>query len=348
LSSGVDSSLLAAVINKHFRNGQFNFFTVAFEQKTTSDESSDAEQFLKGFNNPNFVHRKLFINPVSLQQSILQMYDYIDEPFGDPAVILNYGISKKAREHVTVALSGDGADELFWGYPRYAKWVEAQSLFTRNKMMKSMNFLFNVFPPRLKQKLKWMTEHDLVAIYLYLVTSKFRNINNILSNKDLWGLAIPNDLRKRKDLPSIIDMTNYLPDCMFYKVDKASMGCGLEVRVPYLDNAIIDYSVTMPLAQKSTYSFTNKAPLKELLLKLAPHYDIKRPKKGFNFPLNEWISNEWKDLFRSVITKNNLLSVGLEPSLIKLLDEYYSGKRYFVTELWYLFNLLHWKSSKKI
>jgi asparagine synthase (glutamine-hydrolysing) len=348
LSSGVDSSLLAAIINKHFRDEKFNFFTVAFEQKTISDESSDAEQFLKGFDNPNFIHHKLFINPISLQQSILQMYDYIDEPFGDSTVVLNHGISKKAREYVTVALSGDGADELFWGYPRYDKWIETKSLFTRNKMIKNMDFLFNIFPNRLKRKLKWITETDSTAIYLYMMTSKLGNIYNILFEQDLWGFALPDDLRKRKDLPSVIDMTSYLPDCMFYKVDRSSMGCSLEVRVPYLDNSIIDYGLTMPLTQKSTNSFTNKAPLKELLLKLAPHYDSQRPKKGFNFPLKEWIGNEWKDLFYSVITKNNLLSVGLESSLIKLLDEHYSGKRYNTTELWYLFNLLHWKDSKKI
>ncbi len=117
LSSGVDSSLLAALVNKHFAGSRpFNFFTVAFNEATASDESFDALAFIKGFNNPLLQSHTLSINAVLIGEKLERLYDYFDEPFGDTASLLNWIISTKARESVTVALSGDGADELFWGY----------------------------------------------------------------------------------------------------------------------------------------------------------------------------------------------------------------------------------------
>jgi len=346
LSSGVDSSLLAAVVNKHFRNGQkFNFFTIAFETKTISDESDDAERFLNAFSNPNFLHHKLYVNPDVLKQAMLTMYDYLDEPFGDPAVILNSGISQKAREYVTVTLSGDGADELFWGYPRYNEWINTRLSFMRNNWFYSISPLFGLFPNRIKQSLKYRTETDPMRIYLAMVTSCFRDLDDIMET-GCWGLNIPSTLQSRDDLPFVIDAKNYLPDCMFYKVDRSSMGASLEVRVPYLDNSIIDYGLSLPLEKKSNDKFKNKALLKELLQKLAPHYNINQQKKGFNFPLKQWLTSDWKDLFYATISVNNLAGLGLDRSLVKLLDAHYYRHIDHTTELWHLFNLLYWKEYK--
>jgi asparagine synthase (glutamine-hydrolysing) len=346
LSSGVDSSLLAAVINRHFRNEQkFNFFTVAFDTATASDESADAERYLAGFGNPDFSHHKLYVNPKALQESVAQMYEYIDEPFGDPAVLLNYGISQKAREQVTVALSGDGADELFWGYSRYNRWTTNLSRWTRLPLFQPFRPLLKLFPEHISQQLFRITERNPLYVYLNMITSRFGRPEDILRS-ECWGLENSASLLQREDLPSAIDVKNYLPDCMFFKVDRASMGTSLEVRVPYLDNAVIDYGLSLPLSGKSTSRFGSKAPIKELLLKLAPHYNIAQPKKGFNFPLKEWISTEWKDLFYSVICANNLDSVGLSRKLLGLLDRHYYRHQDYTYELWYLFNLLHWKESK--
>ena len=86
---------------------------------------------------------------------------------------------------------------------------------------------------------------------------------------------------------------------MLYKVDRASMASSLEVRVPYLDNEVIDYALAMPLSEKSNGKFKTKAPLKELLQQLAPHYSLYQQKKGFNFPLRDWLKNNWRDLVTS-------------------------------------------------
>src|SRR5690606_19651004 len=96
-----------------------------------------------------------------------------------------------------------------------------------------------------------------------------------------------------------------------YKVDRSSMAASLEVRVPYLDNIVVDYALRLPLGDKSNSTFTHKAPLKKLLQQLAPHYQVTKPKKGFNFPLDKWLSTAWKEKTIGLVNSENLRSIGL-------------------------------------
>jgi asparagine synthase (glutamine-hydrolysing) len=134
---------------------------------------------------------------------------------------------------------------------------------------------------------------------------------------------------------------------MLYKVDRASMAASLEVRVPYLDNTVIDYALTLPLNKKSTTVYEYKAPLKELLSKLAPHYDTTKPKRGFNFPLTDWLHKYWKDQVVSTITKSKLEAVGLPAQpFLGIVEKFYKGVK-CTNEVWYLFNLLLWHDNFK-
>ncbi|HEY5588583.1 MAG TPA: asparagine synthase (glutamine-hydrolyzing) [Candidatus Paceibacterota bacterium] len=348
LSSGIDSSLLAAVVNKHLKTGQqFNFFTIAFDQNIIQDESNDAEFFLNGFKNDNFVHHRLNIDSNLIKNCLISMYDFIDEPFGDYATMLNYGISEKAKEYVTVALSGDGADELFWGYSRYNQWSYNKSHCSHSKLIKPLQSAVNYIPEsRIKNMLQRKMENDPFKLYFYQITSKLRNINAISNDDTCWWSNGIEKLYDRDDLASIIDLKTYLPDCMFYKVDRSSMGASLEVRVPYLDNDIIDYGLSLNLKEKTTSRFPNKAPLNEMLSKLAPHYNINLPKKGFSLPLREWISSDWKELTYSFITKDKLQSLGFPKSYYKLLDNHYEKGIDNSIELWHLLNLMIWVDNK--
>jgi len=125
------------------------------------------------------------------------------------------------------------------------------------------------------------------------------------------------------------------------------MGASLEVRVPYMDNHVLDYALRLKLKEKSTARFPNKAPLKELLVKLAPHYNIDRPKKGFNFPLREWLTKDWRDLAYSFITRDNLKSMGVDEDNHRLLDIHYRRRSDRTMELWNLLNLTMWLDNKK-
>jgi asparagine synthase (glutamine-hydrolysing) len=348
LSSGVDSSLLAALVNKHFAdNRDFNFFTVAFSESTSSDESDEALQFIGGLKNPRLKSHILEINPEIIKDKLINLYDYFDEPFGDYTSLLNWMISIKAREHVTVALSGDGADELFWGYNRYNKW-KSPSL----NLMKGLNIpgnsagkLMKFFPAYLKAKAFLELEPDPLHRHFTLFLSPaLQHLKNQPPwEQDIWAMQNVDHIQQREDLTALMDLKTYLADAMLYKVDRASMAASLEVRVPFLDNVVVDFALSSSLQNKSNDQFGNKAHLKKLLLQLAPHYDIYRPKKGFNFPLDKWLRLQWKDLVLSMITRDNLILLDLDASLyLPMVNRYYAGEKRFCIAVWYLLNLVLW------
>lgn len=351
LSSGVDSSLLTALINKYFSGRSFDFFTVAFERETESDESLQAKKYLEGFRNPNLLHHVLRIDPSFISSRLEKMYDFYDEPFGDHASLLNMAISEKAREHVTVVLSGDGADELFWGYPRYNQWLaRTRSPMTHGSFPKAAKKILGLLPDT------WMTstamnlvEQDPVNSYLNLISPRmFRSLRPRVSEDRLWFCRGLSELKSRNDLPSVIDIKTYLPDAMLYKVDRSSMASSLEVRVPYLDNRVLDISLEMPQSVKSSLEFRNKSPLKKLLTRLAPNYDIASRKRGFNFPLELWLKKEWKEMVLDHITRSSLSDVGLEnPMFIRLVEQFYQGKNKYAVEVWHLLNLVLWHEAFK-
>jgi asparagine synthase (glutamine-hydrolysing) len=165
---------------------------------------------------------------------------------------------------------------------------------------------------------------------------------------DFWALEHTVLIRDREDLAAVLDIKTYLADAMLYKVDRASMAASLEVRVPYLDNTVIDYALALPFIYKSNPQFKHKAILKQLLQKLAPHYPIDRPKKGFNFPLDKWLRHAWKDKVLSSLNKESVASLGLDDKrYLPMVEKYYGGDKKFTIVVWYLLNLALWNQKFK-
>lgn len=346
LSSGVDSSLLAALVNKYFSSdNQVNFFTIKFEEETSSDESNDANNFIAAFKNPNLRCTTMPINSSFLQDRLTDLYHYYDEPFGDHASLLNWAISEKARQFVTVAISGDGADELFWGYPRYSRWQN----FTKTSNIPVLSPLARIsgklMDGRVADNLQFVLEKNAAKRHfnLFLPSGMRFLINHHITKYPLWSLQGVSKLANRNDFPALLDIKTYLADAMLYKVDRSSMASSLEVRVPYLDNEVIDYALQMPLSQKSNNKFATKAPLKKLLLQLAPQYYLSQQKKGFNFPLHAWLKNNWKELVLSTVTKERLEAAGLDSRpYLKIVNDFYQSRNKYFTDVWYIFNLALW------
>ncbi|HEU5164333.1 MAG TPA: asparagine synthase (glutamine-hydrolyzing) [Chitinophagaceae bacterium] len=358
LSSGVDSSLLAALINKHYPNSQqFDFFTVAFREETISDESKDALSYINGFSNPALKCHILNIDAGFIGSHLKNLYDFFDEPFGDYTSLLNWVISKKAREHVTVALSGDGADELFWGYSRYEKW-KRPSLHLTDKYHKIdvpkeiAGAIRPIIPSKYWQsKIALELEHDPLHRHftLFLSPMLYHLTEQPIWEQPVWATKEIEQIYDRQDkIVGLLDLKTYLSDAMLYKVDRASMAASLEVRVPYLDNKVVDYALSLPQHSKSNAKFKYKAILKELLQRLAPHYDINRPKKGFNFPLDKWLRLEWKDLALSIINQESLSALSLDDKLyMNMVQKYYAGNKKYSIVVWYLLNLVLWQQKFK-
>jgi asparagine synthase (glutamine-hydrolysing) len=348
LSSGVDSSLLAALINKHFsRNTTFNFITIGFDEPTSTDESYDAISFLDGFKNPNLVHHRLELSQKNISESLDTIYNYYDEPFGDPASLLNWAISAQARKEVKVAISGDGGDELFWGYPRYNTWKEyKQSSFRKFSLIQHIAGIVASMPvsARIRNKLLLRVLSNPIELHnLLFRPAGFSFIKGSIVDRNLWWAQGSEKIMDREDLTSILDIKTYLADAMLYKVDRSSMAASLEVRVPFLDNEVIDFALTLPLKEKMNSRYPSKAILKDLLCRLAPHYSIDRPKKGFGFPFKRWIDQPWKERILSTVTRDTLENLNLDSSMfLKILSSHYSGESNYSTEIWRIFNLALW------
>jgi asparagine synthase (glutamine-hydrolysing) len=188
LSSGVDSSLLAALVNKYFaKDRDFNFFTVQFEENTSSDESDDARRFIEQFNNPNLHCNTLKINSEIIRNRLYRLYDYYDEPFADPASLLNWVISEKAREFVTVAISGDGADELFWGYPRYTRWQHFTEI-NRIPVLSNIARTLSLLPPSsFRNNAMFVMEKDPVKRHFNFFPRECVGKHKIISHNTICG-----------------------------------------------------------------------------------------------------------------------------------------------------------------
>ncbi|RYG29350.1 MAG: hypothetical protein EOO01_38340, partial [Chitinophagaceae bacterium] len=162
----------------------------------------------------------------------------------------------------------------------------------------------------------------------------------------LWALQNTSSIANRADLPAILDIKTYLSDAMLYKVDRSSMATSLEVRVPYLDNKVLEYALRTKLSAKSNGEHRNKANLKSLLQQLAPHFDISKPKRGFSFPLKKWLLENWRDQVNDIVTRDMLSDVGLDPEyFLNVKDKFFRDADNSSVEVWYLFNLALWKQQ---
>ncbi len=344
LSSGVDSSLLVAILNKHFSDNKISTFTVAFGDDTISDESVDAENYIRGFNSSNIIFNKLTINSKTVIKKLLNLYNYIDEPFGDHAVLLNWSIAEEARKHVKVILSGDAADELFYGYPRYVEWKKyiGVNRDLKFEIIKKLKQLID------KEYRESRMNEDRVSVYLKMLNHNYHKLSINSKLNDFWFMQNINKIINRIDLPQLMDIKSYLPDAMFFKVDRSSMASSLEVRVPYTDNAIIDYALSSKIDEKSNNQHLLKVQLKNLLKSIAPHYSKSNIKKGFNFPLYDWLSNDWKNIVNDFITTQNLSSFDVDiKDILKKKDRFFKGDKRVTSDIWMVLNLVLWHNKYK-
>lgn len=288
LSGGVDSSVITYEISK--LNQGIAAFSMGFEEKTY-DETPFAEQLAEYLQIPFYRYE---MKKDDFDKIYCDLKTWYDEPFGDSTAYPNYLISKSIRQHVTVALSGDGGDEIFGGYTRYKLFDAIER--------KNYN---SVFLSKVYKKLGWdkylpisvnRRFYDDVEEYAYV--SGFRLCGRLagkeLEVKHILGINADYDplwhFRKfyHRDLPRIsmaqcIDFHSYLPCGMLTKVDRTSMAVSLEVRVPFLDRRIVEYAFSLPEQVRCTSEELKKV-LKDAYKEKIPSDILYRKKKGFTTP----------------------------------------------------------------
>jgi asparagine synthase (glutamine-hydrolysing) len=359
LSGGIDSSTVVALMQQE-SSRPINTFSIGFMEATYNE----AEYAKAVAGHLGTHHTELYVTPKQAMDVIPSLPGIYDEPFSDSSQIPTYLVSRLAREHVTVALSGDGGDELFGGYERY---------FAGRELWRQIGWL----PSVLRRSGASVLERLPAAVVARLVQAGARvagvplrdakgrveNMVGILAARDREGLyrelvshwkdpakivvdgQEPATPLTRADgwprVPSFfermmaLDTISYLPDDILTKVDRASMAVSLEARVPLLDHRVVELAWRLPLSLK-VRGRTGKRPLRAILQKYVPSALIDRPKKGFAIPMGEWLRGPLRDWAESLLDPGVLEGAGfLRPDAIRAKwQEHLAGRSDWQYYLW--------------
>ncbi len=312
LSGGIDSSIIATIGAQIHPN--LHTFSIGFKDEPFFDETKYAELVAKKINSK---HTVFSLSNNDLFQLFEQVLDYIDEPFADSSAINVYILSKQTRKQVTVALSGDGADELFSGYNKHKALYLAEQKNIKNILIKTGSPLYKLLPK--SRQNKWgniARQLDKYATGLKLSRSeRYINWASFMKREQAERLVLSSDSDGKYTLPIDINNINdvlycdfnlVLPNDMLKKVDSMSMANSLEVRTPFLQHELVEYVFSLP-EQYKIDSKTTKKILKDAFRKDLPEELYNRPKHGFEIPLLKWFKFELKDYLEQNIFNQSLI-----------------------------------------
>lgn len=331
LSGGVDSSVVVALMQAQSAR-KVRTFSIGFHE----DGYNEAHEAKRVAAHLGTEHTELYVTPAEARAVIPRLPELYDEPFADSSQIPTFLVSQLARSSVTVALSGDGGDELFAGYSRYARgralWTPAArgGLGVRKAMARAMSAFspraINAFaralgpllPPAVRgrdignawQRRALLCRGDSPQdVYRPLITlwQEPREIVRGSTGPDLFARfsATLNALPDITEYMTFFDLVTYLPDDILTKVDRASMGVSLEVRVPFLDHRIVEFAWSLPVALK-VVDDAGKWILRQVLYRHCPPALVDRPKMGFGVPIDRWLRSELREWAEDLLAPERL------------------------------------------
>lgn len=340
LSGGVDSSLIAYYAQQELP-GDLHTFSVKMPD-TRYDESHHAETVAKHLGTQ---HTTLEIDANSPADDLIHLVTQLGMPFGDSSILPTYWVSRAARQHVKVVLSGDGGDELFAGYERYkaADWLSQY-----NTLLKFIpHWPLCRFNPksrlnklaRLGSAARGQGYCDLLNIFdTPMINTLFENgVVNPINQKSIVGAA--NAIQ--------YDFSAYLPNDLLRKVDTASMSVALEVRAPFLDTKVMEAALSTPVETLMLHDKC-KGLLKRIAGKYLPATTLNRPKMGFAIPIGEWFRNDYGNmktllLDSMVLTDNPFGSIPVNQMAVqKIIDEHLQNRIDHSQRLFMLLTLAIW------
>ncbi len=360
LSGGVDSSTVAALATQ-FSTEKVKTFSIGFEEDSF-DESKFARQVAKHLNTEHY-EEKLSVEKAA--DLISEIGLWLDEPLSDGSLIPTFLLSRFVRKHVTVALGGDGGDELFAGYPMYYAHKVANIYgkiprvlrsgliepIVNNLPVSNKNLSFDYKAKRFVAALKY----DAVTRHHSWFGSFSIDEQSKLLTKDVLA-ATSNDIYKdARDLLEICDATNeieqmqfldinfYMAEDILTKVDRASMAVSLEVRAPFLDPRIAQFAAQIPLDFKLKGN-KGKYILKKAVEPLLPKNILHRPKKGFGIPIADWLKGRLNPLMHELLAPSRLNHQGLfnDKFVQKLIQEHETNVASHHKQLWTLLVFQLW------
>jgi asparagine synthase (glutamine-hydrolysing) len=353
LSGGLDSSIVVALMTR-LMDRPVKTFSIGFPEKDFN-ELSYASQVAKHLGTD---HHELVVEPKAVEL-VEQLMGYFDEPFGDPSAVPTFLVSQLARKSVTVALSGDGADELFAGYGRYREVRRQQAFdllpqaFRQGVLMPlSESLPYSMYGKNYLRRiaLKDGFERYMDAAMMplpvkqQLLSREFQSRLGSLDASSALRQAVPNGHgHSLLDRVVYLDTKSELPGDILTKVDRMSMGNSLEVRVPILDHKVVEFAARLPMHYKLRGQ-TTKYLLKKAFGNLLPPGILTRPKMGFGLPLRHWFAHDMSGFLRDALFDSKARQRGYfnEPFVDELVREHASGRRDNSYLLWRLLALEIW------
>jgi len=307
LSGGIDSSVIVSIASKHI--DKLNTFSIGYKDEAFFDETNYANLVAKKFNTNHTVFK---LSNDDLFQHFQQFIDYIDEPFADSSALAVYILSQETKKHVTVALSGDGADELFSAH------LKALNNSMLNSLLKNSSTITNFFPKsrnnkilnKIRQAHRFsiglnLNDKDRYWRWCSLVDESnaekyFKNIPSVHEHKVRKEIFTQHVIGNSISEIMLSDFGLVLPSDMLFKVDMMSMANGLEVRVPFLDYTVVDFVFNLPDNFKINARM-RKRILQDSYREVLPKELYNRPKHGFEVPLLKWFKAELRETISQLL-----------------------------------------------
>jgi asparagine synthase (glutamine-hydrolysing) len=352
LSGGVDSSTVAAFAVQHATE-KVKTFSIGFEEDSF-DESRYARQVAHHLGTE---HYEATLSVDTAADLIDEIGRWLDEPLSDGSLIPTFMLARFVRHHVTVALGGDGGDELFAGYPMYyghkvARMYQAVPRFLRSGLIEPVVNRLPVstknlsFEYRAKRFVR-SSGYDTIERHHSWFGSFSVDEQNSLLTADIKGGSRADvyhgarellrlcDARDEIERMQFLDLNYYMAEDILTKVDRASMAVSLETRAPFLDPRIGEFAAALPLGFKLRGS-TGKYILKRALADLLPHEILHRSKKGFGIPIAEWLKGRLNPMMHDLLAPERLRRQGLfEPTFVgRMIDEHERGVASHHKQLW--------------
>jgi asparagine synthase (glutamine-hydrolysing) len=361
LSGGIDSSSVAAMMRRAGAE-KIETFSIAFEEESF-DESTHARAVAEHLSTE---HHEELLSADRMLELIPQVADWLDEPIADPSILPTFVLSRFTKERVTVALGGDGGDEVFAGYPTYTAHKASSSYqrvpgFLRHGLIepavralpasdknfslefKAKRFISGANETLPRRHATWMSGNTPAAALGLLST----DARALVREHDL--LAVADERNAEVIAPHWIDrvryqdLSRYLRDVVLVKVDRASMAASLEVRAPFLDHHLVEWAAALP-PEYSFHKGVTKRILKDAMRDLLPDGIVDRPKKGFGIPLAAWLKGPLRPMAEELLAPDRLRAQGLlDPDAVgKLLAAHTSGRSDNRKQLWPLLVFQLW------
>ena len=350
LSGGIDSSTIVALMQRR-SSRKIQTYAIGFDDQAF-DEAQHARAVAAYLGTE---YTELYVNEQDALSVVPKLPHIYCEPFADSSQIPTFLVSQMARRHVTVALSGDGGDELFGGYTPYQFmpkiWRILQKIPRPLRKSLARTLLQLPVPQRIEKLLDIMGAESREALY-WLMRSHWLNPESIVigSQEPDSLLRNPDDWRFQDAFESwmmAMDVCDYMPDDILVKVDRASMANSLETRVPLLDHRIVEFAACLPLSLKIRDG-QGKWILRQLLYRHVPQALIDRPKSGFMVPLGSWLRGPLREWAEVLLAESHLREGGyfaVQP-IRRAWQEHLSGRRDRSARLWSMLMFQAWLAAQ--